>query len=359
MAEHVVPGESVSLVANPNYVFGAPVAERMLITRVDPSLIAEHMHNGTFDFIRFPTAEYGDHMEPENFTYVGTPVGDYTYICFRLGHWDDENGVNVYAPGRKMAQAGPLVRQAMAYAIDSSFIGDTIYHGLRFAPATNVTPNHRALIDTDVPGFPYNPDKARELLDEAGFDQLDDDGFRLDPNGNRFTINWAFREDPLTEDIVVPFFIESWADIGLRVELWRGQTHPALVLWDYLDFDADNDEVDIYDGGWIVGANPNPEGTWGHIWWNPSRYTSPEYDAILARMNTLEAFDPDYMKQVFSEWQWYWQENVPYFPYLWQIRLTAVNNRVTFFDTRVGYVGSTPTDTWHQIGLSAAQPYGR
>jgi peptide/nickel transport system substrate-binding protein len=76
-------------------------------------------------------------------------------------------------------------------------------------------------------------------------------------------------------------------------------------------------------------------------------------------MNTLEAFDPDYMKQVFSDWQQYWYENVPYFPYLWQIRLTAVNNRVTYFDTRVGNVGSTPTDSWHQIGLSAAQPYGR
>ena len=259
-----------------------------------------------------------------------------------------------------MAQAGPLVRRAMAYAIDSAVIGDTLYSGLRFPAATNVTPNHRGLIDTSIPGFPYDPDRARELLDEAGFTEFDADGFRLDPNGNSFTVNWAFRENPLTEDIIAPFFIESWADVGIRVELWRGQTHAALVLWDYLDFDADNDEVDIYEGGWIVGANPNPEGTWGHIWWNPSRYTSPEYDAILARMNTLDAFDPDYMKQVFSDWQWYWYENVPYYPFLWTIILTSVNNRVTFWDTRVeNDLGVSPNNPWHQVGLSAAKPYGR
>ena len=359
MVEHVVPGESVSMVRNPNFVWGEPVIERLEIQRVDPSLAAEHMQNGTFDLLlpRFPAAEFGDHSSPDNFRYLGTPVGDYQFMAFRLGHWDFENNVNVFSPDRKMAQAGPLFRQAMAYAIDPGFLGETLFHGLRFAPATNVTPNHRALIDMTVPGFPYNPDRARELLDLAGFDQFDDEGFRLDPNGERFTVNWAVRENPLVEGVMVPFFIDSWAAVGVRVELWRGQTHPAVVLWDYLDFDADDDEIDMYEGGWIVGANPNPEGTWGHIWWNPSRYTSPEYDAILDRMSTLATFDPVYMQQVFSDWQWYWQENVPYFPYFWEIMLVAVNNRVTFWDANPFIMGADPRSPWHQAGLSTPQPY--
>ncbi|MDR2569969.1 MAG: ABC transporter substrate-binding protein [Oscillospiraceae bacterium] len=359
MVEHVVPGESVSMVRNPNYWLGEPNVERILITRVDPSLVAEHMHNGTFDMIGFPTAEYGDHQNPENFSYIGTPVGDYTYIAFRLGHWDEDNGVNTYTASRKMAQAGPKFRQAMAYAIDAGFIGETVFNGLQFAATTNVTPNHRALIAPDITGFPYDPDRAKELLDEAGFNEFDDEGYRLDRDGNSFTVMWAYPENPLTEGIIVPFFIESWAEVGIRVELWRGQTHPAVVLWDYIDFDDDDDEIDIYTGGWIVGANPNPEGTWGHIWWNPSRYTSAEYDSILDRMNTIDAFDPDVMQGIFSDWQHYWYGNVPYYPTLWQISLTAINNRVTYWDTRHWNSGTNPNDSWHQVGLSAAEPHGR
>ena len=366
MIEHVVPGETITMVRNPNYAFGVAVVERIQIDRVDPSLIAEHMHNGTFDILSFPTAEYGDHMHPEHFRYLGTPVGDYSFIAFRLGIFhpvDPDNpwgpGVNVYAPTRLMAQAGRYFRQAMAYAIDPGFIGETVFNGLQFEATSNVPPNHAALIDPTVPGFSYNPDRARELLDQAGFDQFDDEGYRLCPNGERFTVYWAFPENPLTEGIIVPFYISSWSDVGVRVELWRGDTHHAYTIWDYTDFDLDyvegeGDFIHMFTGGWTVGANPNPQGSWGHIWWNFSRYTSPEYDAILDRMNTLAAFDEDYWSQIFSDWQWYWYENVPAIPLLWTISLTAVNNRVTYWDTR-----HYTHPSWNRIGLSAPQPYGR
>ncbi|MCL2379006.1 MAG: ABC transporter substrate-binding protein [Defluviitaleaceae bacterium] len=366
MFEHTVVGETISMVRNPNYVFGAPIVERLQISRIDPELVAEHMNNGTFDLMTFPTVLYGDHMNPENFRYLGTPVGDYTFIAFRLGIFHPEDpdnpwgpGVNVYAPTRLMAQAGRYFRQAMAYAIDPSFIGETVFNGLQFAATSNVPPNHPGLIDPTVPSFTYNPERARELLDQAGFDQFDDEGFRLCPDGERFTVYWAFPEAPLTEGIIVPFYISSWEEVGVRVELWRGSTHPAFTIWDYTDFDLDytpgeGDMIHMFNGAWTVGNNPNPAGSWGHIWWNFSRYTSPEYDAILDRMNTLAAFDEDYWLQIFSDWQLYWYENVPAIPLLWTIELTAVNNRVNFWDTR----HYTP-HSWNRVGLSAPQPYGR
>ena len=371
MIEHVVPGESATMVRNPNYVFGMPQVERIEMRRVDPALVAEHMHNGTFDIISFPTAEFGDHQDPANFSYLGAPVGDYSFIAFRLGMFepsDPDNpygaGVNVSTPDRLMYQAGPLFRRAMAYAIDPGVIGELVFHGLQFAAASNVPPNHAALIDMSVPGFPYNPDRARELLDEAGFDQFDSEGYRLDPDGNPFTVYWAFPENALVEGIIVPFYIESWSAIGIRVRLWRDQTHPALFIWSYTDYDRDyvpgvGDEIHLFSGAWTVGANPNPAGSWGHIWWNFSRHTSPELDAILDRMNTSAAFDTEYFQQIFSDWQWYWYDNVPYIPLLWTISLTAINERVTFWDTRHWMTGTNPNGNWHQVGLSAAEPYGR
>ena len=361
MIEHVVPGESVSMVRNPNFVFGLPNVERIEFQRITPELIAESMHAGSFDIIdTFPSVEFEDHYPIATaFHFLGTPVGDYSYVAFRLGHFDWDNNLNIFSPSRKMAEAGPLFRQAMAYAIDPGFIAETVFAGLQVAASSNVTPNHRALINPDLPGFPFNPDRARELLDEAGFTEFDDEGYRLDRNGERFTVQWAMMEAPLTEHITVPFYIGQWRDVGIRVELWRGSTHPALMLWDYLDFDDDDDEIDIYSGAWSVGANPNPEGTWGHIFWNPSRYTSDEYDDILRRMNTVAAFDSDYMRQVFFDWQDYWMEQVPYFPMLWGINLVPINNRVAFWDESFWNGGTNPRNSWLNVALSAPQPYGR
>ena len=358
MIEDVVPGESVSMVRNPYYVFGKPQLERIELIRVHPGDASWHMQNGRFDILNFQHADYNWYYHNStNFSLLGSPSGTYQFIAFRLGHWDLYENINRFAPSRKMAEAGPLFRQAMAYAIFPHGIGEVLYHGLKIAASTNVPPIHRELINPDISGFPYNFARAMMLLDDAGFYQFDDEGFRLDRNGERFTVYWAYPTIPYTDEFIIQRYIESWAAVGIRVELWRGTTHPFGLLWHYLDHDADNNEIDIISGGWSVGLNPNPSGTWGHIRWNPSRYTSPEYDAILDRMNNLQAFDHDYLRQVFFEWQIYWQENVPYFPTLWRIDLTAVNNRVTHWDTRLEYSGKNPRSNWHLVGLSAAEPY--
>jgi peptide/nickel transport system substrate-binding protein len=77
--------------------------------------------------------------------------------------------------GGAMAQAvnnNPLsdvrVRQALAYAIDMPTIIDTIFAG-NAVKAVGMLPNG-PLKNPDLNPYDYNPDKARELLKEAGWD---------------------------------------------------------------------------------------------------------------------------------------------------------------------------------------------
>jgi peptide/nickel transport system substrate-binding protein len=319
-----------------------------------PELIPTALEAGNVDVAEMSPLFFGDHQNPTNYIYLSELIGDYNYVAFRLGHWDFDENRNVYDPNRKMANAN--LRRAMAFAVDEEVLTSTLYHGLRFPAVTNSPAHHRALLDPTVPGFPYNPQMAMQLLDEAGFIDVDGDGFREDPNGEQFTVILAYPTGP-EEEIIVAFYLQSWAAVGLRVELWQGRTHDIFYLWDVLDFDADDDEIDIYMGAWSPGADPNPGGSWGHAMWNPSRYTSPEYDAILDRMLTPAALEEAYMLQVFSDWQWYWYNNAPYFPTQQRIGLWAINNRVTNWDNRNGI--SPRTFGWHTVGLSAAEPYSR
>jgi len=61
------------------------------------------------------------------------------------------------------------VRQAVSYAIDRQAINDSVYKG--FGKLTNqVAPPGSLTYNPNIVGYPYDPDKARELLKETGYE---------------------------------------------------------------------------------------------------------------------------------------------------------------------------------------------
>jgi len=356
MIVDLVPGESVYMTRNENFVWGTPYIENIVIRRFLPELAGTHMEAGDFDVLAFPTAFYEDYANPTNFQFLASIDEGYNFMSFRLGHFNDDTGQNVYSPGRNMGN--PILRRAMALAIDEDALGEFVFNGLQFQAASILPPNHRDLMDLDVPILGYNPELANQLLDEAGF-AFDDSGYRAHPDGTPLTVNWAFATGPL-EETLVPFYIQSWSAIGVRVELWRGMTHDIFYLWDMLDFDADDDEIDLYMAGWTNIFNPEPSGRWGHDVWNPSRYNSPEWEAIQARLVSQEAWDREYMRAAYSAMQWYMYENAFALPTRWSTSLVAVNNRVSQWDTRVGiHPRDGGRNVWHNVRLTADEPYRR
>jgi len=226
-----------------------------------------------------------------------------------------------------------------------------------------MAPIHTSLMDLSLPGFPFDPDLANQILDEGGFTQRDANGWRTNLDGTPLEINWAVGTNAALDDILIPFHIQAWNAIGLNVVLWQGRTHDQNFLWDTLDFDTDNEEIHIYTRRWTAGFNPHPSGRWGHTRMNSSRYTSPTYDALLETLSAPEAMDPEVMRQAYFNLQAYLQEHAPYAPTRWEIVLQAVNNRVSWWEGRPGYPGAPNNPTadagWHVIRLTAAQPYVR
>ena len=70
--------------------------------------------------------------------------------------------------------ADPRVRRALNYAINrEAYIAALLNNGTK--PATQATPANAIGWDPDLPGWPYDPEKARALLTEAGYG----DGFNI------------------------------------------------------------------------------------------------------------------------------------------------------------------------------------
>lgn len=96
----------------------------------------------------------------------------------------------------------PRVRQAMAYAIDMDTIAETLFEGAAI-PAHGLLPKGPNLPD-DLNPYSYDPDRARELLAEAGWD-----------SGRVLDVAFYY-DDQQTADFMAA--IQAyWADVGIQM----------------------------------------------------------------------------------------------------------------------------------------------
>lgn len=109
------------------------------------------------------------------------------------------------------------VRIALSIAIDRDELIDIVYQGVGEPWQIGPKPAH-PLYNEQLgrQHTEYDPDRANELLDGAGLDQRDDDGYRLLPNGERFgfNVNYTGIENPDWGDNL-EIIKEQWTEIGV------------------------------------------------------------------------------------------------------------------------------------------------
>lgn len=98
------------------------------------------------------------------------------------------------------------VRQALNLAIDRKRLNEQVYSGLAM-PAKSLLPPGLIGYDENTRGFGHDPDKARGLMQQAGY-------------GSGFDINYrTWETDEFNNSGMVPLMIEDLAAIGIRVNV--------------------------------------------------------------------------------------------------------------------------------------------
>ncbi|HLR88674.1 MAG TPA: oligopeptide ABC transporter substrate-binding protein [Atopostipes sp.] len=352
---NIVPGESVEYEAFEDYFEGAPNIDRIVVERVPTSGIVEALRSGDFDVTWNMPANLYDSFEEgiPGYTTLGSPGQSYDYISFKVGEWDAEEGKNVYNPDAKMADKS--LRQAMGYALDIDAVGAEFYNGLRYRADSHIIPNFGDFYNPDIEGYPFDEDKANELLDEAGYEDVDGDGIREDPNGDPLTINYAARANSDAAEPIALYFIQAWNKVGLDVQLLEGRLHEVNSFYDRVE--ADDPKIDVHEGGWGTGSDPTPDGLYGETAaFNFPRFVSDENNAYMADMLSEEGFDTEWRLGVFHEWQEYFMDEAVSIPTFWRTELQLVNDRVSTWSHDMVPGADPATYGWHSIELLADEP---
>lgn len=351
---NVVPGQSVEFSANEHFWGGKPKIDKVVMERVPSSQILASLKAGKYDYIAggAPSDTFKEISELKGYKVARFQDMAYTYLGFKLGKWDKAKGEVVVDPNAKMSDVN--LRKAMGYAVDNNAVGEKFYLGYRSQATSVIIPIFKDYFNTELKGYNYDPEKAKKLLDEAGYKDVNNDGFREDKNGKPLVIKFASMAGGDIAEPLAKYYMQCWEQIGLKVELTGGRLIEFNAFYDKLK--NDDPEIDVFQGAWGTGTNPDPSGLFSKkASFNYYRYTNPEMQKALDKISDGKTSDED-RAQAYKDFAKVMEDSVPLIPTLYREALSPINKRVKKFDFR--YVQDLNKDDfrWNQIELTAEEP---
>lgn len=331
MVEYL-PGERVVYEANPHYwrvdqdgrplIFLDSVLMRITENIETMALMFEHGQTDVYTVRGDEYERYVDGQQAGNYTVyeAGPALGD-AWVAFN-------QNASVPEPKRSWFR-NQKFRLAVAHAVDKESMIDSIYLGRAVPTWGPVSPAHSAWHNPDLPEYPYDLDRAQELLEEAGF-ELGSDGLLRDWDGNvvEFTIitNAGNRE----REAMANFLREDLEALGMRVtvnpidfnllvgQLTSGQGWDAIILGFTGVMDPNGGRNVWHSTGGLHFWNLDPEG--------PQPDWQRRIDEIFDTAATI--LDREERRRLYNEWQALAAEHLPLVYLVLPVRDYAVRNTV-------------------------------
>lgn len=324
----MVQGEQYVLSKNADYWDGEPYLDQVVWKVVDQAVILGLLETGEIDFVGdpngFAAADYETVDAMPNIEIVEQPDFGYQIMGFMMNHgpimdkskWKENPKVK-----------DPKVRQAIAYAIDREALIDGLFYGKGSVINSPIATQFDAYDDKNPPQYKHDPDQAKKLLDEAGYVDKDGDGFREDPQGNKWVLNLNYPLGNKDRERSAPIIQEFLQEVGIQVELVQPKEAPVY----FEDLDVNSNGWDLFLIGWSLASDdPDPGGIWrSDVPYNYPRWNNEAADAKLVEANKPpEAFDKAYRNEKLSEWQVMFGEDLPAVLLYAKNSLWAYNNRL-------------------------------
>lgn len=349
----MVEREQYVLERHDDYWKGKPHLEKVVWKVVDESVLTGLLETGEVDFVAdpsgIPSADYETVKGYENVSMIEQVDFGYQLMGFKLNHRTSEDvqkgAINPDNWVENEDVANQQVRQAIAYAINRPGMVEGLLRGRGEVINVPIAQQFWAYSEEGVPQYQYDPDKAREMLDDAGYVDTNDDGYRETPDGEEWELNLNYPTGNKIRERSAPVIAENLEEIGIKIDLRQPKEMSAYV--EELMTKDDND-WDLYLIGWSLdSSDPDPAGLWNtEAAYNMSRWNNPESDELIQKAKQApEAFEQDYREEVYAEWQQLFAEDLPAVLLYAQNNIYAYNDRLNGIET-LPYTFLNNTHKW-------------
>ncbi|HSL94403.1 MAG TPA: ABC transporter substrate-binding protein [Thermoleophilia bacterium] len=274
-----VRGKFIRLEPNEGYWGGAPKIDELIFqVYTNPDTMVTDLELGTIDgAIDVPVARFAGLQETPGIE--ANEATSWQFIELAMNCYDspDSKGNPVLLD--------PQFRQAVNWAVDREKVAELAFQGYATVGSTILppyTPYHWE--PPAESAFGYDPERANALLDDAGYEDVDGDGYRETKDGEKLVLRFNATTDAVMNQTAGKLIVGWLKDIGVELDYevvdagtlinyqyeYTGDTYTPnwdLFIW-YWTQDVDpNFIVDIYTPAQIEG-------------WNDCLWTDEEYTAL-------------------------------------------------------------------------------
>lgn len=273
--------------ANPNYWRGRPKLDQVFIRIVpDDEAQMAAIKAGDTDIGVFLSAANKpdiDALPDVEMVSVSSGYAESWFFNLVSEELASETGIS---PGHPALQ-DVRVRQALVMAVDRQQIIDELFYGLYRIPA--VLWYDTPFEDTTLEPWPYDPEQAKALLDEAGWVDTNGDGTR-DKDGVELVLRYSTTAGNELREATQVVVQQMMADVGIGIEilnysydtLWNSFGDDGPIASGQYDFaqwsTAPLDYPDPNEPGWLCQEIPSNDYPEGMNWYG---ICAPELDELF------------------------------------------------------------------------------
>ena len=307
-------GQFTRMVANPNFYRGKPAVDEVVFKfYANPDALGQALRKGEIDYADSLESNVFDSLaDVPNIKRLSAVYSGFNELAFNTGAATIDN--------KPIGDGNPLLkdkrlREAIGWSIDRKALVEKVLGGHGSVGSTLIPPMYADWHLSPPNEVSYDPDKARSLLDAAGY-PLGPNGVRQDATGAPLKFRLFGRSDKAASKKAVEFIKNYLADIGV-------ETTVTLIAEDALTEKIGQGEYDMFEWGWVVEPDPGYQlSTFtcdkrsyedgGSIVANlsDSFYCNPEYDALFTAQSTET--DPAKRIEIVKQMQQILYDDWPY-----------------------------------------------
>lgn len=329
-----VAGDRLELVANPDYFGEGPYIEQLIFKYIpDMTVLYTQFRSGDIDVVGQAYITPDNYEEARNL-----PDRVVTLV-------PKASVESIYLNQDRPQFKDPAVREALYAAIDRKAIIDALNYGVPRETETFM-PTQSYFYNPDLPKHEFNLDRARKLLDDAGW-VPGADGIRA-KDGVRLSFKNATTSGAHLREQAQQFIQQTLAEIGVEMTI---ENLPPAVMWG--DFWAQSQFDSAMVGiTYLIGSDPDVTNRFhtkaivakGGKGSNNAQYSNPEVDALLEEGS--RTFDPEKRREIYLKVQELIRRDLPFLPLFANTSVYGIKKGVEGFVANA----NTRTESWHAAG---------
>jgi peptide/nickel transport system substrate-binding protein len=295
------PGDHIALEANKAYHGPGPYLDRLLVKYIpDMNVLFTQLKTGEIDMTGYqgiPVDLFPEAKTLPNIKVFATTTNLYEAVAqnFFLPIFQDKR-----------------VRQALYYGMDKKPIIEKIFLGLMIESETYIPPQSWAFNPKVKGAHKYDPEKAKQLLEQAGW-KVGSDGIRV-KDGKRLSFENACTAGNKQREQVQQLLQQQWRQIGVELTI---SNKPAAVLFGEFYRMSKFETILI---GMLYASDPEhsfrqhsryipAKGGTGR---NSNAYENPKVDQLLEA--GVREMDREKRKPIYYELQEILVDDLPFLP---------------------------------------------